>query len=140
MVSSTTMLTTILCQCHFQILMCLMCHLVDDSKSLIQWFDFNCMQANPEKFQALAVGKKTHEKQPVFKIGDIDIKCVESVKRLGADIDFRLRFDEHVANLCRKTAQQVNIMKRLGRHLNKLNRLSIFHSFVLSNLIFCPLS
>ena len=40
--------------------------LVDDSKSLIEWFDFNCMQANPEKFQALAVGKKTHEKQPVF--------------------------------------------------------------------------
>ena len=25
--------------------------LVDDSKSLIQWFDFSCMQANPGKFQ-----------------------------------------------------------------------------------------
>ena len=114
--------------------------LVDDSKSLIEWFDFNCMQANPEKFQALAVGKKTHEKQPVFKIGNIDIKCDESVKLLGVDIDFRLRFEEHIANLCRKAAQQVNIMKRLGRHLNKLNRLSIFHSFVLSNFNFCPLS
>ena len=28
--------------------------LVDDSKSLIEWFDFNCMQANPEKFQQWA--------------------------------------------------------------------------------------
>ena len=91
------MLTTILCPCHVQILNVLIDSLVDDSKSLIQWFDFNCMQANPEKFQALAVGKKTHEKQPVFKIGNIDIKCDESVKLLGVDIDFRLRFDEHIA-------------------------------------------
>ena len=26
--------------------------------SLIDWVSFNCKQANPEKFQAIAVGKK----------------------------------------------------------------------------------
>ena len=87
--------------------------LVDDSKSLIQWFDFKCMQANPEKFQALAVGKKTHEKQPVFKIGDIDIKCDESVKLLGLDIDVRLRFDEYIANLCREKKEKKICVERL---------------------------
>ena len=107
--------------------------LVDDSKSLIEWFDFNCMQANPENFQALAVGKKTHEKQPVFKIGNIDIKCNESVIFLGVDIDFRLRFEEHIANLCRKAAQQVNIMKRLGRHLTNLTGCQF------STLLFCQI-
>ena len=40
----------------------------------------------------------THEKQPVFKIGNIDIECDESVKLLGVDIDLRLRFDKHIAN------------------------------------------
>ena len=29
------------------------------SKSLIEWFNFNKMQANPDKFQAMAIGKKT---------------------------------------------------------------------------------
>jgi hypothetical protein len=48
--------------------------------------------------------------------------------------------NDHISNFCRKAAQQINIMKRIGKHLNKLNRLSIFHSFILSNFNFCPLT
>ena len=114
--------------------------LVKDSNTLIDWFHFNCMQANPDKFQALAVGKRTHDKQPVFSIQGINISCEETVKLLGIDIDFLLKFYVHISNLCRKAAQQINIMKRIGKHLNKLNRLSIFHSFILSNFNFCPLT
>jgi hypothetical protein len=33
--------------------------LQQESNILINWFNFNCMQANPEKFQAIAVGKKS---------------------------------------------------------------------------------
>ena len=36
--------------------------LQDDSKSLIRWFAANKMQANPEKFQAIALGNKTNDK------------------------------------------------------------------------------
>ena len=114
--------------------------LVSDSDALISWFDFNCMQANPDKFQAIAVGKRTHDKQPVFNIGNINITCDDSVKLLRVDLDFSPKFDLHISNLCRKAAQQINIMKRLGKHLNRLNRLTIFHSFMLSNFNFCPLS
>ena len=38
------------------------------SSVLIDCFKFNCMQANPDKFQAIPVGNKTHAKTPVFKI------------------------------------------------------------------------
>jgi hypothetical protein len=38
-----------------------------ESSVLIDWFKFNCMQANPDKFQAIAGGNKTHAKTPVFK-------------------------------------------------------------------------
>ena len=34
--------------------------LQEESNILINWFDINCMQANPDKFQAIAVGKKKH--------------------------------------------------------------------------------
>jgi hypothetical protein len=45
------------------------------------------MQANPDKFQAIAVGNKTHAKTPVFKIDSAEITCDEVVKLLGIDID-----------------------------------------------------
>ena len=45
--------------------------LIDLFKSILQseslisinWFHDNCMQANPDKFQAIAVGKRTFEKK-----------------------------------------------------------------------------
>ena len=37
-----------------------------ESSILIEWFNFNCMQANPDKFQGIAVGKKTYAKEPVL--------------------------------------------------------------------------
>ena len=51
-----------------------------ESSILIEWFNFNCMQANPDKFQAIAVGKKTYAKEPVFNIESANISCDEVVK------------------------------------------------------------
>ncbi|KAK3109165.1 hypothetical protein FSP39_024510 [Pinctada imbricata] len=113
--------------------------LVEESKILIDWFDINLM-ANPEKFQALAIGKKTFEKKPVFEINNVKISCDESVKLLGVEIDYLLKFDAHISSICKKAAQQINILKRLGKHLTKLNKLTIFHTFILSNFNYCPLS
>jgi hypothetical protein len=42
------------------------------------------MQANPEKFQAIAIGKKTFDKSPIFQIGTANISCDEVVKFLAA--------------------------------------------------------
>lgn len=114
--------------------------LESESNILIDWFYCNCMQANPEKFQVIAVGKKSAQKFPSFKIGDVDITCEDNVKHLGVDIDFMLNFDNHIKTICKKAVQQLNILKRIGRNLCKLSRLTIFHTFILSNLNFCPLS
>ena len=114
--------------------------LQQEGKILIDWFSFNCMQANPGKFQAIAVGKKTFEKSPVFSFDTVNITCEEVVKLLGVDIDFKLSFDSHFSNICKKAAQQLNVMRRIGHNLSLLNRLTIFHTFVLSNFNFCPLA
>ena len=98
------------------------------------------MQANPNKFQAIAAGKRTHEKSPFFKFGSIDIKCDEVAKLLGIDTDFRLNFDNLISNICRKASQQLNVLKRIGNCLSRLNKLSTFHTFILSNFNFCPLA
>ena len=59
---------------------------------------------------------------------------------MGIDIDYQLKFDQHISNLCRKASQQLNVLKRLGSYRTKLNKLTIFHTFILSNLNFSPLA
>ena len=66
--------------------------------------------------------------------------CEDSVKLLGIEIDYQLNFDTHISTICRKASQQLNIIKRLGPYLNRLNKLTIFHTFILSNFNFCPLA
>ena len=53
------------------------------------------MQANTDKFQVLAVGKKNFEKSPSLQIQNLS--CETVVKLLGIDIDYQLNFN----NLCR---------------------------------------
>jgi hypothetical protein len=57
--------------------------LEEDSKALINCFSVNKMQANPEKFQAISLGKKTHDKNIIFNLDGISIVCDDEVKRLG---------------------------------------------------------
>jgi len=59
---------------------------------------------------------------------------------LGVDLDFMLNFNSHVSYICRKASKQLNVLKRIVRHLNRLGRLTIYHSFILSNLNYCPLT
>ena len=73
-----------------------------ESSILIEWLNINCMQANPDKFQGIAVGKKTYAKEPVFNIESANISCDAVVKLLGIDIDYRQIFYKHSKNICRK--------------------------------------
>jgi hypothetical protein len=72
------------------------------------------MQTNPDKYQAIAVGKKTYAKELVFNIESANISCNEVVKLLGIDIHCQLNFDKHIKNICRKASQQLNVLKRIG--------------------------
>ena len=110
-----------------------------ESGNLVEWFTQNQMKANPDKFQAVAVGERTHGERPTFRIGEAEIECDETVKLLGVDIDFRLNFDNQISNICKKASQQINVLKRIGKFLNFESRKTIYHAFIMSNFNFCPL-
>ena len=97
------------------------------------------MKANRDKFQAVAVGERTHGERPTFKIGEAEIGCDETFKLLGVDIDYRLKFNEQISNICRKASQQINVLKRIGKILNFESKKTIYHAFIMSNFNFCPL-
>ena len=47
--------------------------LESEGSILVDWFTENQMEANPGKFQGLAVGKKTDNKKPTFRIQGTNI-------------------------------------------------------------------
>jgi hypothetical protein len=56
-------------------------------------------EANPDKFQAIAVGKNTYAKEPVFNIESANTSCDEVVKLLGIDIDYILKHSNAIVRI-----------------------------------------
>ena len=77
-----------------------------ESEILIDWLFSNQMKANHDKFQAVAIGLKTHKMSPVLVL-EMKIKKLR-MKLLGVDIDFNLTFDNHIQNICKKAGQQLS--------------------------------
>ena len=75
-------------------------------------------------------------KNPSIHIQNSDLTWEKTVKLLGIEIDYQLNFDAHVSSICRKASQQLNVLKRLGSLLNRLSKLTIFHTFIFSNFNF----
>ncbi len=65
---------------------------------------------------------------------DCIVKPQSEIKILGITIDFKLKFDSHVSELCRKAARQLNAAKFLKTNIDEETRREIYRSFILSNL------
>ena len=114
--------------------------LEQESNNLISWFVKKFMKANPDKFQAICVGKKAQDNIESFQIGQTNIKCEENVTLLGKNIDFMLKFDDYISEICKKASKQLAVLKRLGSFLTKQGKLVIYNSFIASNFSYCPLA
>ncbi len=41
---------------------------------------------------------------------------------LGVQIDFQLKFDEHVSVLCSKASRQINVLTKLSKTLDQIGK------------------
>ena len=96
------------------------------------------MQANPGKFQPIALGKRRHGDCESFTIHDNTVKCEVSVKLLGVTIYYMLNFDLHIPDICKKAARQINVLCRLSRYLSTETKFLIYKSFVRYNFRYGP--
>ena len=65
------------------------------------WFIQNSMKPNPDKYQAMVLGK-TEDKLNFKLADDIDTKTTEKTCLLGVVLDNELKFDDHISSICRK--------------------------------------
>ena len=101
----------------------------------IQWFQQNGIIANLDKYQALVLGNTTH---------DFNIKCEEKpipvsseIQLLGVTLDNKLKFDSHIASICRKAGGQVNALNRLKNVLPCKTKEALYHAFILPHFDCC---
>ena len=90
--------------------------------SAVMWFKQNEMIVNAEKFEVIILNKKECEAKYKLTIDNNDIESTKSVKLLGITIDDRLRFDQHISNLCSKAAMQLNALGRLKKYMGNLKK------------------
>ena len=62
------------------------------------------MKVNPDKFQAISFGKRGNGVITDFKCGTTQVKCEDSVVLLGIELDYMLTFNDHITDICKKSA------------------------------------
>ena len=113
--------------------------LQQDCSSLSHWFHENQIKVNPHQFQAISFGKRGNGIITDLKCGMTQVKCEDSVVLLGIEIDHMLTFNNHITDMCKKSARQLAVLKRLGHLLTLQRNVAIFKSFISSNFNYCPL-
>ena len=108
-----------------------------DLTNTIQWFQQNGMIANPDKYQALVLGNTAY---------DFNLKCEENplpvsneIQLLCVTLDDKLKFDSHIASICRKVGGQVNALNRLKNALPCITKEALYRAFILPHFdyIYC---
>ena len=68
------------------------------------------MKANPDKFHAICICRKTHDAISSFQINDTIIKCDDNVTLLGVNIDFKCFYDDALTELVNHYANRILIV------------------------------
>ena len=63
------------------------------------------MQAKPDKFQAMAIGKKNFSEDISFNFGSVTIRPENEIKLLSVDIDYRSQFANDKNDYCKGRRQ-----------------------------------
>ena len=70
-----------------------------------------------------------------FNLDGDEILCENEVKLLGVTIECQLNINTHISKISKKikkeASRQLNVLKRIGKHLFKLGRLTIFITLIL---------
>ena len=112
--------------------------LENDIENALHWFEINQMVANPNKFQFMFLGTRKKTKL-CLRIGNKVCVSTSSVTLLGVEIDWKLNFNLHVKTITNKANNKTNALSRLRNKLDINQKLSLYHSYIISAFGYCPL-
>ena len=105
-------------------------------ENVYEWFAYNSMKANPDKFQFIIQGNTGSH---TLKIGDINIKSVSYITLLGITIDSKLNFKEYINNIVKKAYYKLYALKRIRNFLTFEKAKILACSMIESQFAYCLL-
>ena len=72
-------------------------------------------------------------------IDDVDIQATDDMTVFRITIDHCLKFDKIIPYLCTKAGRQLNVLQISKGSLDYNSRLTIYKTFIMSNLNYCPI-
>ena len=106
---------------------------------MVEWFEINAMQANPDKFQGMLLKGAKTVRDFTITVEGTKIAFASEINALGVCIDDQLSFNAIDERICAKASRQVNALQRLTGVLDYESRLAIYKSFIMSNFDYCPI-
>jgi hypothetical protein len=109
-----------------------------DANNLTNWFTNNFMEVNPSKFQIMFL-KPRRKKDPFpneVNLSEVNLSKRLDVKLLGVGIDANLSLHNHIKNICRQAARQLNSLKCLHKVLDVPDKIMIYKSLSVAFLWF----
>ena len=104
-------------------------------KVLFEWFSNNFLKANADKCHLIL---STDEPFSI-NIDNEVIKTSNNKKLLGINLNNRLGFDTHVANICSRVSKELHALARISQYMSIHKRRMKMKAFIASEFGYCPL-
>ena len=108
-----------------------------DSESAVTWFENNYMKLNEDKCHLLVPGNLSEHFW--VKVGNEKIWESSHEKLLGLTIDKKLKFTEHLRNICKKASGKVSALARMVKLIPFHKKRILMNAFIKSQFSYCPL-
>ena len=103
--------------------------------TLFKWFSDNLMKSNADKCHLLISTSNTVN----IKIGNVDITNSACEKLLGVKFDYKLTFDDHISDLCKRASRKIHALARVTPYMNTSKKRILMNAFFKSQFSYCPL-
>ena len=83
---------------------------------MLDWFKFNSLKANPDKFQFMVLGANKNKSFSI-NIRGINIPSKNEVTLLGITIDHELKFNKHIEDICKRASFKLYVLNRIKKYV-----------------------
>ena len=104
-------------------------------KVLFEWFSNNFLKANVDKCHLIL----STDEPLTINIDNEVIKNSNNKKLLGINLNNRLGFDTHVANICNRVSRKLHALARVSKYMNIYKQRMTMKAFIASEFGYCPL-
>ena len=105
---------------------------------MLDWFKFNSLKANPDKFQFMILGANKNKSFSI-NIRGINIPSKNEVTLLGITIDHELKFKKHIEDICKRASFKLYALNRIKKYVGTEKARIFANAFIESQFNYAAL-